>query len=297
MAVTWESEDWSDEATRAHKTKGNAMIGLLKRSLAPLSEEAWKEVDTRAAQVLRSQLSARGIVDFAGPRGWDFSAVNLGRLEMGKEKSPYEMPWGKRLVLPLIETRVPFQLDQMELDCVSRGSRDPDLRPLEDAARRIALFEEAAVYNGFEPGCIEGILPRSEQQPIALPGSSQAFPGAVARAVETLTLAGIPGPFVLVLGKEAWVGLMQGGADGYPPQKIIRELVEGTPRMSPAIDGGVLLSAAKGNFELTVGQDFSVGYASHDRDKVDLYLTESFTFRVLEPRAAVRLDLHAAPSS
>jgi uncharacterized linocin/CFP29 family protein len=273
------------------------MIDLLKRSLAPLTDEAWKEIDTRAAQVLRSQLTARGIVDFEGPRGWDFAAVNLGRLEMAKEKSPYDVPWGKRLVLPLVETRVPFQLDQMELDCVARGSRDPELRPLEDAARRIALFEEAAVYNGFEPGRIDGILPRSEHPPIVLPGSSQAFPGAVARAVETLTLAGIPGPFVLVLGKEAWVGLMQSGADGYPPQKIIREMVEGTPRMSPAIEGGVVLSAAKGNFELTVGQDFSVGYTGHDRDKVELYLTESFAFRVLEPRAAIRLEPTAASSS
>ena len=118
----------------------------------------------------------------------------------------------------------------------------------------------------------------------------------MARAVETLTLAGISGPFALVLGKEAWVALMQSGADGYPPEKIIGELIEGAPRMSPAIEGGVLLSVAKGNFELTVGQDFSVGYAGHDRHKVDLYLTESFAFRVLEPRAAVRLDPHAASS-
>ena len=135
------------------------MIDLLRRSLAPVTEEAWKEIDTRAAQVLRSQLTARGLVDFEGPRGWDFAAVNLGRLETGREGSPYDVPWGKRLVLPLVETRVPFQLDQMELDCVSRGSSDPDLRPLEDAARRIAMFEEAAIYQGFEAGRVEGILP------------------------------------------------------------------------------------------------------------------------------------------
>jgi uncharacterized linocin/CFP29 family protein len=82
-----------------------------------------------------------------------------------------------------------------------------------------------------------------------------------------------------------------------PPQKIIRELVEETPRMSPAIEGGVVLSAAKNNFELTVGQDFSVGYTGHDRDKVELYLTESFAFRVLEPRAAIRLEPTAASAS
>jgi uncharacterized linocin/CFP29 family protein len=33
----------------------------------------------------------------------------------------------------------------------------------------------------------------------------------------------------------------------------------------------------------------SIGYAAHDRESVELYLTESFTFRVLEERAAVFL--------
>ncbi|HPC23846.1 MAG TPA: family 1 encapsulin nanocompartment shell protein, partial [Phycisphaerae bacterium] len=58
---------------------------------------------------------------------------------------------------------------------------------------------------------------------------------------------------------------------------------------SPALDGGLLLSKRGGDFEMTVGQDIVIGYAHHDRYKVELYLTESFTFRVLEPLAAVAL--------
>ena len=112
----------------------------------------------------------------------------------------------------------------------------------------------------------------------------------MARAIETMTLAGIVGPFVLVLGTEAWACLMQSGSGGYPPQRIIRNLIDGDPRRSSAVEGGLLVSAAPGNFELSVGQDFSVGYASHDRDKVEFYLAESFTFRVLEPKASVRLN-------
>jgi uncharacterized linocin/CFP29 family protein len=38
-----------------------------------------------------------------------------------------------------------------------------------------------------------------------------------------------------------------------------------------------------------VGQDLAIGYAHHDKDQVELYLTESLTFRVLEPAAAVAL--------
>ena len=45
----------------------------------------------------------------------------------------------------------------------------------------------------------------------------------------------------------------------------------------------------KVNFELTVGEDFSIGYLEHSRDSVTLYLQESMTFRVLAPEAAVPL--------
>jgi len=50
-----------------------------------------------------------------------------------------------------------------------------------------------------------------------------------------------------------------------------------------------VLSMRGGDFELTVGQDLSIGYASHDRTTVELYLTESFTFRVLEDKASIYL--------
>jgi len=265
------------------------MVDLLRRSLAPLADKAWEEIDATAAQVLKSQLTARGLVDFEGPRGWDFAAVNLGRLDTNKGASPYEVPWGKRLVLPVIETRVPFTLDQMEMDSIARGVKDAHLEPLADAARRIAAFEESAIYNGFDPGEIGGIIPQSAHQPIKLPANTREFPEAVARAVQAITLTGVPGPFALVLGSEAWAGLMQSGAGGYPPHRIIRDLTAGDVHMSPAIEGGVVVSTAEGSFELTVGQDFSIGYASHDRKSVELYLAESFTFRVLEPKAAVRL--------
>jgi uncharacterized linocin/CFP29 family protein len=59
--------------------------------------------------------------------------------------------------------------------------------------------------------------------------------------------------------------------------------------LAPKVDGAVLLSQRGGDFQLSVGQDLSIGYAGHDRDKVYLYLTESFAFRVLERAAAVYL--------
>jgi uncharacterized linocin/CFP29 family protein len=55
-----------------------------------------------------------------------------------------------------------------------------------------------------------------------------------------------------------------------------------------------VLSTRGGDFELTVGQDFSIGYLDHTATSVRLYLQESLTFRTLAPEAAVPLAYSAA---
>jgi uncharacterized linocin/CFP29 family protein len=66
-------------------------------------------------------------------------------------------------------------------------------------------------------------------------------------------------------------------------------MLDGPVIWAPGVDGAVVTSLRGGDFELTVGRDFSIGYLSHDVDKVQLYLEESFTFRILAPEAAVPL--------
>jgi uncharacterized linocin/CFP29 family protein len=45
-----------------------------------------------------------------------------------------------------------------------------------------------------------------------------------------------------------------------------------------------------GDFLFDSGEDISVGYEHDDRQTVDLYLSESFSFRVATPEAAVALS-------
>ena len=57
--------------------------------------------------------------------------------------------------------------------------------------------------------------------------------------------------------------------------------------LASAIEGAILLPYDSSDLELTIGQDFEIGYDSHDSKEVTLFATESFTFRVLEPKAIV----------
>jgi uncharacterized linocin/CFP29 family protein len=74
----------------------------------------------------------------------------------------------------------------------------------------------------------------------------------------------------------------------------VRRLVDGPLISTPGLNGAVVLSLRGGDFELTSGQDFSIGYLSHDSDNVRLYIEESVTFWNIEPKAAVTLFAPAA---
>ena len=262
-------------------------MDLLKRNHAPITPEAWKQIDDEAKRVLQLNLAGRKLVDFDGPHGWQYSAVNTGHLTI-RTDSGLGVPWGVRGVVPLIEIRVPFELPMMELDNASRGAV-LDLPAVVSVAEKAAHAEDTAVFNGFKPGGIEGIIPSSPHPAITIPDDYADYPSIVVDAVETLRRGGINGPYALALGPGCYAGLAQAAEDGYPIRDRVEHFLDGPMVLAPKVDGAVLLSHRGGDFQLSVGQDLSIGYAGHDKEKVYLYLTESFAFRVLERGAAVYL--------
>lgn len=262
---------------------------LLKRGLAPILPEAWAAVDAEAKRVLELNLAGRKLVDFEGPCGWTMAAVNTGRLELFREEPVAAVMAGLRRVQPLVELRTPIKLDIMELDSVARGADDPDLRAVVEAAERIARAEDLAIFHGYPDGRITGIVQASPHPKVVVPETAQ-LPRMLLEAKEILRRAGINGPYALVLGTAAYEEVFAATEDGYPMAKrIATNVIDGPIVRAPALDGAVLMSVRGGDYALTVGQDFSVGYADRTRTDVELFLTESFTFRVLEPAAAVHL--------
>ncbi len=85
-------------------------MDILRRALAPIADEGWEYLDKQAADVLKTQLSARTLVDFSGPHGLGLGAVNLGRLDVSAADAAGQVPWGVRRVQPLVEMRIPFTI-------------------------------------------------------------------------------------------------------------------------------------------------------------------------------------------
>lgn len=265
-------------------------MDLLKRELSPITPEAWSAIDAEARRVLELHLAGRKVVDFSGPHGWKLGAVNTGRLKRILKGSVPEVHHAVREVQPLVELRSAFAIPILELDFAARGATDLDLDPVITACERLARAEDSAIFHGFKDGNITGILEASPHTAIDVKTSLE-WPRAVVAAKETLRAAGVNGPYALAVGSEAYAELTADSEDGYPLRKRIEQsLAAGSLVWAPALRGGAaLLSTRGGDYELTVGQDLSIGYTAHDRVNVELYLTESFTFRILERKAAVFL--------
>lgn len=262
----------------------------LLRELAPLTGNEWKAIDGEATQTLKMNLAARRLVDFSGPHGWQKASINLGRADPTAGTLRPGVETRRRRVQTLIELRVPFELSRAELDIIARGGRDPDLRPVTDAARNIAIAENQAVFNGFAAGHIAGIMEQAQESALHLTDDYVRYPEVVAEALGKLRNLGIAGPYGIALGPRCYVGLTEtttGG--GYRVYDHVKRLLNGPVVWTPGIDGAVVLSMRGGDFELTVGEDLSIVYLDHSRDTVRLYLQESLTFRMLTAEAAIPL--------
>jgi uncharacterized linocin/CFP29 family protein len=262
----------------------------LLREHAPITEAGWGRIDEEARERVTPGLAARKLVDFVGPRGWKASATNLGRTQPLTDAPGEGVVAAQRRVLPLVELRAPFAVSRSELRDADRGAEDVDFGALDTAARRMAVAENTAVFHGWKAAGIAGIAEASTHDPIALGDDCARYPRHVAKAVEALLAAGIDGPYGLALGRVAYTNVLETSeAGGYPLLEHLREILGGPLVWAPGVEGALVLSLRGGDFIFDCGEDLAVGYDSHDAEAVQLYLEETFSFRVATPEAAVAL--------
>ena len=262
----------------------------LLRDLAPVTDAAWAQIDEEATRSVTHVLAARRLIDFTGPLGWDYSAVDLGRVEPLPDGAPAGVEAAVRRVRPLVELRSPFTLDRIELAAAERGATDLDLDAVIAAGRAAGLAEDRLVFHGYADGGVAGVVPSSPHAPVPISDDYSHYPEHVASAVAVLRAADIAGPYAIALGSRCFTGVTETTEHGgYPVLEHLRQILGGPVVWAPAVDGAVVLSQRGGDFELTVGQDFSIGYRTSDASSVSLYLEESLAFRVNTPEAAVHL--------
>ncbi len=262
----------------------------LHRELAPISTAAWAGIEEEAKRTFALHAAARKAVDVTGPDGGALAGLGTGHKTAIESPAEGVTAW-LRDWRPVVELRVPFTLDRAEIDSVDRGALDADWQPVKDAAKQIAFAEDRAVLDGYLPAHIPGVRPTSSNASLALPADPVNYADVVAKALNELKLAGVAGPYSLVLSADAYTLVSEKTEHGYPIREHLSRLLgdDGEIIWAPAIGGALLISTRGGDYELRLGQDVSIGYLSHDAESVQLYFTESFTFATYTTEASVPL--------
>ena len=260
----------------------------LHRELAPISEAAWGQIEDEARRTFKRWIAGRRVVDLVGPCGPTLSAVGTGHLRSLEAPSPGVIARQREAQL-VVELRVPFYVTRAAVDDVERGAQDSDWEPVKDAVKKIALAEDHAVFHASVSWGIVGIAPSSSNAAVTLPSDVRQLPDSVAQSLTRLRLAGVDGPYSLLLSADLYTAVSETTDHGYPVRDHIARLLDGEIIWAPALDGALLLTTRGGDYELHLGQDLSIGYFSHDDERVQLYHQESLTFFAYTSEASVVL--------
>ncbi len=255
-------------------------MDLFKQHLAPIAEASWEEINDTAEKVLKTTLSARKVLHVEGPEGLNMAAIPKGTLSLINEEKINEVASGLYDVDRLLESRITFELSRWELDNILRGKKDPDLDALEDAAEMLARYEEDTIYNGNKKAGIKGLVELAPHK-LSIGENANATLQAIAEGILLLQDAYTEKPFTLVVGDEVFKALNQ-VYDGKLLCDAIENLIGGKVVRSKVLEGALLLPDNHPDLELTIGQDYTIGYTSHTDQVVRLFMMNSFTFRVLD---------------
>jgi uncharacterized linocin/CFP29 family protein len=136
----------------------------LYRDLAPVTEEAWAEIESEATRTFKRHIAGRRVVDVSEPGGPAAAAISTGHL-LAVGAPGDGVIAHLRESKPLVRLRVPFTLSRNDIDDVERGSQDSDWDPVKEAAKKLAFVEDRAIFEGYKDGEIDASAPAAATPP------------------------------------------------------------------------------------------------------------------------------------
>ncbi|MFI8288012.1 bacteriocin [Streptomyces sp. ms191] len=266
-----------------------AVTNNLHRGLAPIPPAAWAEIEEEARRTFRRHVAGRRVVDVPDPAGPELAAVGTGHVRDITSPAPGVTAL-LREAAPVVELRVPFTVSRAAVDDVERGAQDSDWQPVKDAARTMAFAEDRTIFDGYAAAGVDGLRERSSNPVLSLPPEPRDYPDAISGALTALRLAGVDGPYALLLGADAYTAVSETSDHGYPIAAHLGRILGGDPIWAPALRGAFVVSTRGGDFELRLGQDLAIGYTAHDAHEIELYFRETLTFLTYTDEAVVVLS-------
>ena len=235
---------------RASRTPGSLGIGSLKRSnqvmnnlhreLAPISDAAWADIETEARRTFEQNVAAP---PGGGPEpdptapGWPawtpatWSEIDGPRRRRHRARCGCRSRWSSSGSRSRSTGRT--------WTTWSAARRTPTGSRSRTRPRRSPSPRTAAVFEGYPAAGIAGIRPSSSNPALTLPAEARDYPDVVSQAVSALRLAGVGGPFSLLLSADAYTLVSETSDHGYPIREHLARVLDGEIIWAPAIDGRV----------------------------------------------------------
>ena len=263
---------------------------FLNRETSPISPAVWSQIDGVFAPMLAQRLKLRSIVGFT-PVPFETDAVPTGNLR--PLPSSGEVDIAVREPLAMVEIRYDFDLPKSVVEAFKRDKPDFDDAVFKKASNRFSAAENSLLLEGVEEAGIEGILKNVPRKPIHAENTGGLI-DAVASMIAAFGSDFVEGPYKLVLSTATLIKMVAESEGGVSVKSRIENLLGANFFIvceNIGDDKILALSQRGGDFALYSALDVSLGYTGEKTDSYTLFLTESCTFRILNPEAALLIAL------
>ncbi len=159
----------------------------LMRELAPVTEEAWAQIDEEADPLAQALPGRTPLGRLLGPEGMGICRrrPRTGpRPRRRRSRARSRRPGAGSS--PSSKCAPRSRSTAASWTAADRGATDLDLDPVIGAGQAAALAEDHLVFHGYEAGGIEGVIPASPHAPVPISADYAEYPEHVARAVAVL---------------------------------------------------------------------------------------------------------------
>ncbi len=263
---------------------------FLNRETSPIAAAVWAQIDSVFFPLLSQRLKLRSLVGFT-PVPFETDAIATG--DLTPLISSDNLTVSAREPIRMVEIQYDFDLPKSVVEAFKRDKPDFDDSIFKHVSNRFSGVENSLILDGVSEAGINGILKKIPRKPIHAK-NTKGLIDAVASMLAAFGGEFIQGPYKLVLSTTTLIKMVTESEGGVSVKSRLETLLGADFFIvceNIGDDKILALSQRGGDFILYNGLDVSIGYTGEKKESYTLFMSESCTFRILNPEAAILITL------
>ena len=264
---------------------------ILNRSNAPFGANVWTTIDSTISQFLEKRLNLRSLVDFDST--YDYNTDSISTKNSSQIVNKKNITINVREPIRMVEIKNYFTIPKNVIEDIKKAKKDFDDKGFASAANEFSSIENEIILKGLEKANIKGILSNNELEKIEVKTTKDILVNT-AKSLGIFNKNFINAPFKMVVSSSTLAKMYTEFFDGISLKTKIDDILGANSivvNQDIGDDKILIISQRGGDFEFYSGLDVSVGFEKELEDSLEFFLIETCAFRVINPDAAIVLDL------